>query len=46
MLELLDMGEKLYPDLYEPFLNSPDKLQLKFPVLQSSEFFGTINAYS
>jgi hypothetical protein len=25
MLILLDMGEKLYPELYEPFIKSPDK---------------------
>lgn len=25
MLILLDMGEKLYPELYEPFLNMADK---------------------
>ena len=25
MLILLDMGEKMYPELYEPFIKSPDK---------------------
>ena len=25
MLVLLDMGEKRYPELYEPFIKSPDK---------------------
>lgn len=31
MLILLDMGEKLYPELYEPFLKSPDKSTLQIP---------------
>ena len=31
MLILLDMGEKLYPELYEPFLKSPDKATTKIP---------------
>ncbi len=25
MLRLLDLGEKLFPELYEPFIKSPDK---------------------
>lgn len=31
ILVLLDMGEKLYPELYEPFLNSPDKTIEEIP---------------
>jgi DinB family protein len=25
MIPLLDLGEKMYPELYEPFINTPDK---------------------
>jgi hypothetical protein len=31
MLKLLDMGEKQYPELYEPFLKSPDKTISQIP---------------
>jgi len=31
MLILLDMGEKLYPELHEPFLKSPDKSTNQIP---------------
>jgi hypothetical protein len=31
MLILLDMGEKLYPELNEPFLKSPDKTTPQIP---------------
>jgi len=31
MLRLLDMGEKLYPELYEPFLKQPDKAVMELP---------------
>ncbi len=31
MLELLDMEDKLYPGLYEPFLKSPDKAFAQIP---------------
>jgi hypothetical protein len=31
MLKLLDMGEKEYPELYEPFLKSPDKTISQIP---------------
>jgi hypothetical protein len=31
MLRLLDMGEKLYPELYEPFIKSPDKATDEIP---------------
>lgn len=31
MLILLDMGEKLYPELYEPFIKSPDKTVMQIP---------------
>lgn len=26
MLQLLDMGEKLFPELFEPFIKHPDKV--------------------
>lgn len=31
MLVLLDMGEKLYPELSEPFIKSPDKATSQLP---------------
>ncbi|MES2478865.1 MAG: DinB family protein [Bacteroidota bacterium] len=31
MLILLDMGEKLYPELYEPFIKSADKTMSQLP---------------
>lgn len=31
MLKLLDMGEKLYPELYESFIKSPDKATTEIP---------------
>ncbi|MEO6405506.1 MAG: DinB family protein [Ferruginibacter sp.] len=31
MLVLLNMGEKLYPELYEPFIKSPDKAIEQIP---------------
>ncbi len=31
MLVLMDMGDKLYPELYEPFLASPDKAVVDIP---------------
>lgn len=31
MLVLLNMGDKLYPELYEPFLKSPDKAVAEIP---------------
>ncbi|HNP33717.1 MAG TPA: DinB family protein [Flavobacterium sp.] len=31
MLRLMDMGEKLYPELYEPFLNAADKTTDNLP---------------
>jgi hypothetical protein len=31
MLVLLNMGDKLYPELYEPFLKSPDKTFAQIP---------------
>lgn len=31
MLVLLNMGDKLYPELYEPFLKSPDKTVTQIP---------------
>lgn len=34
MLPLLDMGDKLYPELYEPFVTSPDKAAETIPSVQ------------
>jgi len=31
MLRLLDMGDKMYPELYEPFINAPDKTVTDIP---------------
>ena len=31
MIVLMDMGEKLYPELYEPFIKSPDKTVADLP---------------
>ena len=31
MLRLLDMGDKMYPELYEPFINAPDKTVSDIP---------------
>ena len=39
MLKLLDMGEKLYPELYEPFLNSPDKTTTQIPGVAELRIF-------
>ena len=33
MLILLDMGEKLYPELVEPFIKSPDKTVSQLPTV-------------
>lgn len=33
MLKLLDMGEKQYPELYEPFIVSPDKSMNDLPTV-------------
>jgi hypothetical protein len=42
MLVLLDMGEKLYPDLYEPFLKSADKTSPRIPSAAELRSFWTI----
>jgi hypothetical protein len=31
MLRLLDLGDKMYPELYEPFISSPDKAVSDLP---------------
>lgn len=31
MLKLMDMGDKLYPELFEPFIKSPDKTVANLP---------------
>lgn len=31
MLRLLDLGEKMYPELFEPFIKSPDKTVSEIP---------------
>jgi hypothetical protein len=39
MLILLDMGEKLYPELYEPFIKSPDKTTDQLPSIAELRSF-------
>ncbi|PWS31582.1 DinB family protein [Pedobacter paludis] len=39
MLILLDLGEKLYPQLYEPFLKSPDKTVTEIPSVTELRIF-------
>lgn len=39
MLILLDMGEKLYPELYEPFIKSPDKSPHQLPTVPELRTF-------
>jgi hypothetical protein len=41
MLKLLDMGEKLYPELYEPFIKSPDKATTQIPTAAELRSFWT-----
>lgn len=41
MLRLLDMGEKLYPELYEPFIKSPDKTVAQLPSVATLREFWT-----
>src|SRR6478735_4951064 len=41
MLILLDMGEKLYPELYEPFLKSADKSTNEIPSTSELRHFWT-----
>ena len=41
MLILLGMGEKLYPELYEPFLKSPDKAVQEIPSVAELRGFWT-----
>ena len=39
MLILLDLGEKLYPELYEPFLKFPDKTTSQLPTVSELRSF-------
>ena len=39
MLVLLNMGEKLYPELYEPFIKSPDKATDQLPSIPELRTF-------
>src|SRR5689334_22722337 len=41
MLVLLDMGDKLYPGLYEPFIKSPDKAVKEIPSAKELRTFWT-----
>jgi len=41
MLILLDLGEKLYPELYEPFLKFPDKTTSQIPTVSELRNFWT-----
>lgn len=39
MILLLDMGEKIYPDLNEPFIKFPDKKTDQLPTVSELRFF-------
>jgi len=41
MLILLNMGDKLYPELYEPFLKSPDKTFAQIPSVKELRTYWT-----
>ena len=41
MLRLLDMGEKQYPELFEPFIKSPDKAVAQIPSAAELRIFWT-----
>jgi hypothetical protein len=41
MLILLDMGNKLYPNLHKPFIESPDKAVAQLPTAQELRTFWT-----
>jgi hypothetical protein len=41
MLILLDMGEKLYPELHEPFIKSADKATSEIPSISELRIFWT-----
>ncbi|MEO5776573.1 MAG: DinB family protein [Flavobacterium sp.] len=41
MLILLDLGEKLYPELNEPFIKSPDKAVVQLPLAAELRSFWT-----
>jgi hypothetical protein len=41
MLKLLDMGEKFHPELYEPFIKSPDKATTQIPTAAELRSFWT-----
>jgi hypothetical protein len=44
MIRLLDLGDKLYPELFEPFIKSPDKEVAEIPTVASlREFWNTQN---
>lgn len=34
MIRLLDMGDKMYPELFEPFIKSPDKAVAAIPAVK------------
>jgi DinB superfamily len=39
MLRLLDMGDKMYPELFEPFIKSPDKSIPEIPAAKDLRAF-------
>ena len=41
MLVLLNLGDKLYPELYEPFLKSPDKTVAQIPSSKELRIYWT-----
>ena len=45
ILPLLGLGEKLYPQLQEPFVNKPDKSGLEFPsIAELKVYWNQVNA--
>jgi hypothetical protein len=41
MLRLLDMGEKMYPELLEPFIKAPDKTVAELPSVATLKTYWT-----
>ena len=41
MLKLMDMGDKLYPELFEPFIKSADKTVTEIPTVQELRGYWT-----
>jgi hypothetical protein len=41
MLRLLDMGDKMYPELFEPFIKAPDKKVAELPSVATLKTYWT-----